>query len=62
MILILIFLVLYIDFVIGNRRSMIGGSKLKVVMFIVVMKIEEYKSGNFMIFVWEIRDKFFKEG
>lgn len=56
------FLVLYIDFVIGNRRSMIGGSKLKVVMFIVVMKIEEYKSGNFMIFVWEIRDKFFKEG
>lgn len=41
---------------------MIGGSKLKVVMFIVVMKIEEYKSGNFMIFVWEIRDKFFKEG
>lgn len=52
----------YIDSVIGNRRSTIGGSKPKVATPTVVMKIEEYKSGNPTIFAWEIRDKLLKEG
>lgn len=52
----------YIDSVMGNRRSTIGGSKPKVATPTVVMKIEEYKSSNPTIFAWEIRDKLLKEG
>lgn len=62
MILISILSAPYIDSVIGNRRSTIGGSKPKVATPTVVMKIEEYKSGNPTIFAWEIRDKLLKEG
>lgn len=52
----------YIDSVMGNRRSAIGGSKPKVATPRVVMKIEDYKNANPTIFAWEIRDKLLKEG
>ncbi|XP_048772682.2 paired box protein Pax-6-like [Ostrea edulis] len=52
----------YVDSVISNRRSAIGGSKPKVATPTVVRKIEEYKNVNPTVFAWEIRDKLLKEG
>ncbi|XP_062612739.1 paired box protein Pax-6-like [Saccostrea cucullata] len=52
----------YVEPILSNRRSTIGGSKPKVATPTVVMKIEEYKNANPTIFAWEIKEKLLKEG
>ncbi|XP_061164523.1 paired box protein Pax-6-like [Saccostrea echinata] len=52
----------YVEPIMTNRRSAIGGSKPKVATPTVVMKIEEYKNANPTIFAWEIKEKLLKEG
>lgn len=44
------------------RFGVIGGSKLKVVILWVVLKILVYKEENLCIFVWEIRNNLFSDG